>query len=139
MKNSKKPCGRLRANIGDKPDPPLTPELLPSPSDELFAGAFSLVSGRDGRARKLRSGCGRAQLSLASRMSGRWNPHSDACDSGNGNSRPVAVRRSREGGLTTVPGRGMKIRAVSTRINKPENDGPELLQEGEMEQVGRLI
>jgi len=41
--------------------------------------------------------------------------------------------------LRPFPAEEMKIRAVSTRINKPENDGPELLQEGEMEQVGRLI
>jgi putative SOS response-associated peptidase YedK len=41
--------------------------------------------------------------------------------------------------LRPFPAEEMKIRAVSTRINKPENNDPELLQEGEMEQVGRLI
>jgi 2-polyprenyl-3-methyl-5-hydroxy-6-metoxy-1,4-benzoquinol methylase len=30
-------------------------------------------------------------------------------------------------------------RAVSSRVNKPENNDPGLLEEGEMEQVGRLI
>ncbi len=33
----------------------------------------------------------------------------------------------------------MKIRTVSSRVNKPENNDPGLLEEGEMEQVGRLI
>jgi putative SOS response-associated peptidase YedK len=41
--------------------------------------------------------------------------------------------------LRPFPAEEMKIRAVSTRINRPENNDPELLQEGEMEQVGRLI
>jgi hypothetical protein len=33
----------------------------------------------------------------------------------------------------------MKIRAVSRRINKPENNDPGLLEEDEMGEVGRLI
>jgi putative SOS response-associated peptidase YedK len=33
----------------------------------------------------------------------------------------------------------VKIRAASSRVNKPENNDPGLLEEGEMEQVGRLI
>jgi putative SOS response-associated peptidase YedK len=41
--------------------------------------------------------------------------------------------------LRSFPGEEIKIRPVSTRINKPENNDPKLLQEGEMEQVGRLI
>jgi putative SOS response-associated peptidase YedK len=41
--------------------------------------------------------------------------------------------------LVPFPAEGMKTRAVSTRINKPENDDPGILEEGEMEQVGRLI
>jgi putative SOS response-associated peptidase YedK len=41
--------------------------------------------------------------------------------------------------LLPFPAEPMKIRAVSSRINKPENNDPGLLQEGEMEQVGRLI
>ena len=41
--------------------------------------------------------------------------------------------------LIPFPGEAMKIRAVSRRVNKPENNDPGLLEEGEMEQVGRLI
>ena len=41
--------------------------------------------------------------------------------------------------LRPFPAEDMKIRPVSTRINKPENNDPGLLEEGEMEQVGRLI
>ena len=41
--------------------------------------------------------------------------------------------------LRPFPDQEMKIRPVSTRINKPENNDPGLLEEGEMEQVGRLI
>jgi putative SOS response-associated peptidase YedK len=41
--------------------------------------------------------------------------------------------------LRPFPAEEMTIRPVSTRINKPENNDPKLLQEGEMEQVGRLI
>jgi hypothetical protein len=41
--------------------------------------------------------------------------------------------------LLPFPAQEMKIGPVSTRINKPENNNPELLEEGEMEQVGRLI
>jgi hypothetical protein len=33
----------------------------------------------------------------------------------------------------------MKIRAVSRRVIKPENNDPGLLEKGEMEQVGRVI
>jgi putative SOS response-associated peptidase YedK len=41
--------------------------------------------------------------------------------------------------LLPFPAEAMKIRAVSGRVNKPENKDPGLLEEGEMEQVGRLI
>jgi hypothetical protein len=41
--------------------------------------------------------------------------------------------------LLPFPAEAMKIRAVSRRLNKPENNDPGLLEEGEMEQVGRLI
>ena len=41
--------------------------------------------------------------------------------------------------LLPFPVEAMKVRAVSIRVNKPENDDPGLLEEGEMEQVGRLI
>jgi len=41
--------------------------------------------------------------------------------------------------LRPFPAEAMKIRAVSSRVNKPENDDLGILQEGEMEQVGRLI
>jgi putative SOS response-associated peptidase YedK len=41
--------------------------------------------------------------------------------------------------LLPFPAEAMKIRAVSSRVNKPENNDPGLLEEGEMEQVGRLI
>ena len=41
--------------------------------------------------------------------------------------------------LLPFPAEGIKIRAVSRRVNKPENNDPGLLEEGEMEQVGRLI
>jgi putative SOS response-associated peptidase YedK len=41
--------------------------------------------------------------------------------------------------LRPFPDQEMKIRPVSTRVNKPENNDAGLLEEGEMEQVGRLI
>ena len=41
--------------------------------------------------------------------------------------------------LLPFPAEAMEIRAVSRRVNKPENDDPGILEEGEMEQVGRLI
>jgi putative SOS response-associated peptidase YedK len=41
--------------------------------------------------------------------------------------------------LRAFPAEEMKAWRISTRVNKPENDDPGLLQEGEMEQVGRLI
>jgi putative SOS response-associated peptidase YedK len=41
--------------------------------------------------------------------------------------------------LQPFPAEAMKIRAVSRKVNKPENDDPGILEEGEMEQVGRLI
>jgi putative SOS response-associated peptidase YedK len=42
--------------------------------------------------------------------------------------------------LRPYPAGAMKVMRVSTRINKPENNDPELLEEeGEMEQVGRLL
>jgi putative SOS response-associated peptidase YedK len=44
-----------------------------------------------------------------------------------------------KGSLVPFPAEAMKIRAISRRVNKPENDDPGILEEGEMEQVGRLI
>jgi putative SOS response-associated peptidase YedK len=41
--------------------------------------------------------------------------------------------------LLPFPAEAMKIRAVSRRVNKPEDNDPRLLEEGEMEEVGRLI
>ena len=41
--------------------------------------------------------------------------------------------------LLPFPAEAMKMRAVSRRINKPENSDAGVLEEGEMEQVGRLI
>jgi putative SOS response-associated peptidase YedK len=41
--------------------------------------------------------------------------------------------------LLPFPTENMKIRPVSTRINKPENNDSGLFEEGEMEQIGRLI
>jgi putative SOS response-associated peptidase YedK len=41
--------------------------------------------------------------------------------------------------LRPFPAKEMKVWRISTRVNKPENDDPGLLEEGEMEQVGRLI
>ncbi len=41
--------------------------------------------------------------------------------------------------LLPFPAEAMKIRAVSSRVNKPENNDSGLLEESEMEQVGRLI
>jgi putative SOS response-associated peptidase YedK len=41
--------------------------------------------------------------------------------------------------LLPFPAKAMKIRAVSSRVNKPENNDPGLLEGGEIEQVGRLI
>jgi hypothetical protein len=41
--------------------------------------------------------------------------------------------------LLPFPAEAMKIRAVSRRVNKPENNDLGLLEEGEMEQVERLI
>jgi putative SOS response-associated peptidase YedK len=41
--------------------------------------------------------------------------------------------------LRPFPPEAMKIRAVSRRVNKPENDDPGILEKGEMEQVERLI
>jgi putative SOS response-associated peptidase YedK len=40
--------------------------------------------------------------------------------------------------LVPFPAEAMKIRAVSRRVNKPENNDPGLL-EAQMEQIGRLI
>ena len=40
----------------------------------------------------------------ATQRVGRGNTHANACYSANGNPRRVAIRRSREGGFTTVPG-----------------------------------
>jgi putative SOS response-associated peptidase YedK len=41
--------------------------------------------------------------------------------------------------LLPFPAEAMKIRAVSRRVNKPENGDPGILEKGEMEQVERLI
>jgi putative SOS response-associated peptidase YedK len=41
--------------------------------------------------------------------------------------------------LVPFPAEVMKIRAVSRRVNKPENNDPGLLEEGQMDQVGQLI
>ncbi len=41
--------------------------------------------------------------------------------------------------LRPFPAEAMKTRAVSNRVNKPENNDPGLIEEGEMEQVGPLI
>jgi putative SOS response-associated peptidase YedK len=41
--------------------------------------------------------------------------------------------------LLPFPAEAMKMRAVSRRVNKPENDDPGILEGGAMEQVGRLI
>jgi putative SOS response-associated peptidase YedK len=40
--------------------------------------------------------------------------------------------------LLPFPAEAIKKGAVSRRVNKPENNDPGLLEEGEMEQVGRL-
>jgi hypothetical protein len=68
---------------------------------------------------------------------GRGNTHSNACYSATGNPRPVADRRSRKGDFATVPSRSHENKSKTG--NKPENNDPGLLEEGEMEQVGRLI
>jgi putative SOS response-associated peptidase YedK len=41
--------------------------------------------------------------------------------------------------LRPFPAKEMKISRISTRVNKPENNDPGVLAEGEMEEVGRLI
>ena len=41
--------------------------------------------------------------------------------------------------LRPFPANEMTARPISKRINKPENNDPGVLEEGEMEQVGRLI
>ena len=42
--------------------------------------------------------------------------------------------------LQPFPAEAMQARRISTRINKPENNDPGLLdEEGEMEQVGQLL
>jgi putative SOS response-associated peptidase YedK len=41
--------------------------------------------------------------------------------------------------LRPFPAKEMQISRISTRVNKPENNDPGLLHEGEMEEVGRLI
>ena len=41
--------------------------------------------------------------------------------------------------LRPFPAKAMKIWRISTRVNKPENNDPGLLAEGEMEEAGRLI
>jgi hypothetical protein len=51
----------------------------------------------------------------------------------------VADRRGRKGAFATVPRRSHENKSCPKPVNKPENVDPELLEEGEMEQVGRLI
>ena len=54
----------------------------------------------------------------------------------------IAYKLTGEAGkeiLIPFPAEAMKIRAVSRRVNKPENNDSGLLEEGEMEQVRRLI
>jgi putative SOS response-associated peptidase YedK len=41
--------------------------------------------------------------------------------------------------LRPFPAEEMKMWRISTRVNKPENNDPGVLAEGEMEEVGRLI
>jgi putative SOS response-associated peptidase YedK len=41
--------------------------------------------------------------------------------------------------LRPFPAKEMKISRISTRVNKPENNDPGVLAEGEIEEVGRLI
>jgi putative SOS response-associated peptidase YedK len=41
--------------------------------------------------------------------------------------------------LRPLPTKEMTARPISKRINKPENNDPSVLEEGEMEQAGRLI
>jgi len=41
--------------------------------------------------------------------------------------------------LRPFPAKEMTARLISKRINKPENNDPSVLEEGEMEQAGRLI
>jgi hypothetical protein len=67
------------------------------------------------------------------------NTHSNACYSPAGNSRPLAEGEAGKEILVPFPAEAMKIRAVSRRVNKPEDNDPRLLEEGEMEEVGRLI
>jgi hypothetical protein len=45
----------------------------------------------------------------------------------------------RKGDFDTVPSRSHENKSCLKTGNKPENDDPGLLEEGEMEQVGRLI
>jgi putative SOS response-associated peptidase YedK len=41
--------------------------------------------------------------------------------------------------LRPFPAKEMTARPISKRINKPENNDPSVLEEGEVQQVGRLI
>jgi putative SOS response-associated peptidase YedK len=41
--------------------------------------------------------------------------------------------------LRPIPAKQMTARPISKRINKPENNDPSVLEEGEMKQVGPLI
>jgi putative SOS response-associated peptidase YedK len=41
--------------------------------------------------------------------------------------------------LRPFPAKEITTRMISKRINKPENNDPSVLEEGEMEQAGRLI
>jgi putative SOS response-associated peptidase YedK len=101
---------------------------------------FSRVSGRVGRTQKRSSGCGPAQIitgqpnelvaEIHTRMPVILPPET--------HDRWLRGEAGKEI-LVPFPAEAMKIRAVSRRANKPENDDPGLLEEGEMEQVGCLI
>jgi hypothetical protein len=51
----------------------------------------------------------------------------------------MADRRGGKRNLATFPAKEMTARAISKRINKPENNEPSVLQESEVDHVGRLI
>jgi len=70
---------------------------------------------------------------------GRGNTHSNACYSATRNPDRWLFGEAGKEILLPFPAEAMKIRAVSRRVNKPEDNDPRLLEEGEMEEVGRLI
>jgi putative SOS response-associated peptidase YedK len=51
----------------------------------------------------------------------------------------MAFRRVRKEILRPFPAKEITTRMISKRINKPENNDPSVLEEGKMEQAGRLI